>query len=127
MKCKRLAVLTLAFQLWTIGVMAGDKPNILFLFADDQRAGTIAALGNSHIDKTQLFDLQSDPHETTNLADKPEHAAKVADLMTRLEQDLTAFGDKHPLKVANPEPAEWSPPVAKGKANKTRNAKKKPA
>ena len=80
-----------------------------------------------HIDKTQLFDLQADPHEITNLADKPEHAPKVADLMTRLEKDLTAFGDKQPLKVANPEPAEWTPPVAKGKANKARNAKKKPA
>ncbi len=80
-----------------------------------------------HIDKTQLFDLQADPHEITNLADKPEHAAKVADLMTRLEKDLTAFGDKHPLKVSNPEPAEWTPPVANGKANKARNAKKKPA
>ena len=80
-----------------------------------------------HIDKTQLFDLQSDPHEITNLADKPEHAPKVADLMTRLKKDLTAFGDKHPLKVSNPEPAEWTPPVVKGKANKARNAKKKPA
>ena len=80
-----------------------------------------------HIDNTQFFDLQSDPHEITNLADKPEHAPKVADLMTRLEKDLTAFGDKHPLKVSNPEPAEWTPPVVKGKANKARNAKKKPA
>ncbi|MFM9965793.1 MAG: sulfatase-like hydrolase/transferase, partial [Planctomycetaceae bacterium] len=54
MKCKLLSVLTLAFQLWTIGVMAGDRPNILFLFADDQRADTIAALGNSHIQTPNL-------------------------------------------------------------------------
>ena len=47
--------------------------------------------------------------------------------MTRLEKDLTASGDKHPLKVSTPEPAEWTPPVVKGKANKARNAKKKPA
>jgi hypothetical protein len=40
---------------------------------------------------------------------------------------LTAFGDKHPLTVSNPEPAEWTPPVANGKRNKARNAKKKPA
>ena len=32
-----------------------DKPNILFLFADDQRADTIAALGNPHI-KTPNID-----------------------------------------------------------------------
>ncbi|MCY2966678.1 MAG: sulfatase-like hydrolase/transferase [Planctomycetota bacterium] len=30
-------------------VVAADLPNILFLFADDQRADTIAAHGNSHI------------------------------------------------------------------------------
>src|SRR5262245_50756622 len=29
-------------------------PNILFLFADDQRADTIAALGNSHIQTPAL-------------------------------------------------------------------------
>lgn len=80
-----------------------------------------------HIDKSQLFDNQTDPDEITNLADKPEHAAKVADPMTRLKVDLTAFGNKHPLKVANPEPTELTPPLVKGKANKTRNAKKKPA
>merc|ERR1711969_198472 len=28
---------------------AGSRPNILFLFADDQRPDTIAAYGNSHI------------------------------------------------------------------------------
>src|SRR5687768_16092345 len=28
---------------------AAAKPNVIFLFADDQRADTIAALGNPHI------------------------------------------------------------------------------
>ena len=28
---------------------SGSRPNILFLFADDQRADTIGALGNPHI------------------------------------------------------------------------------
>jgi len=36
-------------------VQAADKPNILFLFADDQRADTIAAHGNPHI-KTPSLD-----------------------------------------------------------------------
>src|SRR5258708_9271925 len=31
-----------------------SKPNILFLFSDDQRADTIAGLGNSHIRTPQL-------------------------------------------------------------------------
>ena len=34
---------------------AAAKPNILFLFADDQRADTIAAHGNAHI-KTPVID-----------------------------------------------------------------------
>ena len=106
------------------------RPQLVLGFKSVQRAirdDRWKLIRYPHIDKTQLFDLQSDPHEITNLADKPEHAPKVADLMTRLKKDLTAFGDKHPLKVSNPEPAEWTPPVVKGKANKARNAKKKPA
>ena len=31
------------------------------------------------------------------------------------------------IHISNPEPAEWIPPVVKGKANKARNGKKKPA
>ena len=29
------------------------------------------------LDPDQLFDLDSDPHELTNLADRPEHAARL--------------------------------------------------
>lgn len=64
-----------------------------------------------HIDRTQLFDLQADPDEKTDLAAKPEHAARIAAMMAQLEKEAAAFGDKAPLKVANPRPAEWLPPV----------------
>jgi arylsulfatase A-like enzyme len=40
------AILPLAFSL---AAQAANKPNVLFLFADDMRADTIAAHGNSHI------------------------------------------------------------------------------
>ena len=63
------------------------------------------------IDRTQLFDLQADPFEMTNLADKPEHAARVAELTALLEQQQQHFGDTAPLKVANPQPADWTPPA----------------
>jgi arylsulfatase A-like enzyme len=53
-------------------------------------------------DKTQLFDLQADPHEVTNLADKPEHAAKVAELTALLENEQQHFGDTTPLKATKP-------------------------
>lgn len=62
------------------------------------------------VDKVQLFDLQTDPEETTNLAEKPENSDRIADLRSRLEKNLHAFGDKQPLRVAVPLPAEWVPP-----------------
>ncbi|QDU88858.1 Arylsulfatase [Pirellulimonas nuda] len=63
------------------------------------------------VDRTQLFDLNSDPLELTNLADRPEHAAKVAELTARLAEEMTSFADNAPLEVANPKPAKWSPPA----------------
>jgi arylsulfatase A-like enzyme len=38
----------------TPGSVAANRPNILFLFADDQRADTIGALGNPHIKTPNL-------------------------------------------------------------------------
>src|SRR5262249_43099237 len=50
---KRIVGMTVwAAALASGGIRAADpstKPNILFLFSDDQRADTIAALGNTHI------------------------------------------------------------------------------
>ncbi len=63
------------------------------------------------IDRTQLFDLKADPQEITNLAPLPEHAGKVAELTKQLASALAAFGDKAPLQVTNPEPADWTPPT----------------
>lgn len=63
------------------------------------------------VDRTQLFDLNADPHELTNLADKPEHAAKVAELLALLKNEMAAHADQAPLTVANPKPAEWTPPA----------------
>jgi len=68
------------------------------------------------VDKTQLFDLAADPHELTNLADQPEQAAKVASMTSLLAKEMAAYGDKAPLQVAHPQPAEWSPPVKTKKA-----------
>jgi arylsulfatase A-like enzyme len=66
------------------------------------------------VDKTQLFDLQNDPAEVTNLADKPEHAAKVQELLALMKQELAAAGDTASLQATE----EATP--AKPKAKKAR-------
>ena len=60
------------------------------------------------VNKTQLFDLESDPFEITNLAEEPKHAAKVAELMAMLARKQKEFGDTTALTVENPKPAAWS-------------------
>ncbi|MBI5397788.1 MAG: sulfatase-like hydrolase/transferase [Verrucomicrobia bacterium] len=64
------------------------------------------------VDKTQLFDLQNDPHEKNDLAAKPESAGKIKELMARMEKAQREFGDDCPLTVSNPKPAAWSPEMA---------------
>jgi hypothetical protein len=66
------------------------------------------------VDRTQLFDLAADPEEVTDLAGKPEHAGRVRDLLAHLAAAQRRYGDKTPLTVDRPLPAEWTPPK-KGK------------
>ncbi len=75
------------------------------------------------VDRTQLFDLSSDPHELNNLAGKPEHNAKLTELTTLLQKEMASHADTFPLRVANPRPAEWTPP-APGSAAHTKTKKK---
>jgi hypothetical protein len=77
------------------------------------------------VDRTQLFDLNSDPHELNNLADKPEYKAKAAGMMALLQKEMSSHADNFPLTVANPKPAEWSPPVAGREPKKKANKKAK--
>lgn len=76
------------------------------------------------VNRTQLFDLQSDPQEKSDLFGRSESAAKAAELTARLEAALKACDDKCPLSVDNPKPAEWSPPAGKAREpKKIRNKK----
>ncbi len=50
-------------------------------------------------DPDQLYDLEADPEERTNLFGQPEHAEVAADLKARLEQYLSTF--QHPFDLAD--------------------------
>ena len=76
------------------------------------------------VNRTQLFDLQSDPQERNDLFGKSEGTAKVAELTARLETALKQYGDQCPLTVANPKPAEWSPTPKETKGAKKNKNKK---
>ncbi|CAN5800751.1 sulfatase-like hydrolase/transferase [soil metagenome] len=58
------------------------------------------------VDQTQLFDLKNDPHERDDLSDDPDHARKVEELTARLTNWQAQVGDKWPLSVDDPKPAE---------------------
>jgi len=73
------------------------------------------------IDHTLLFDLQNDPYELVNLADKSEYAAKVAEMMALLQKKQAEFKDTLPLtatelasktwdyRILNRVPDQWQP------------------
>ncbi len=75
------------------------------------------------VNVTQLFDLQADPRELTNLATKPEHAAKLAELTEKLMAEMKRSDDTFPLTVPDPKPAEWDPSSAKSEPKKKRKNK----
>jgi arylsulfatase A-like enzyme len=77
------------------------------------------------VDRTQLFDLQADPRELNNLADKPEHAAKVQELTALLKKEMAVYDDPCPLQVANPQSADWAPPGKGEKAEKKTEKKQR--
>jgi arylsulfatase A-like enzyme len=94
------------------------RSSMIFAYKNVQRAVCDARwklIRYPQVDRTQLFDLQSDPHEATNLADQPENAARIAELTTLLEKEMQRSGDTGVLKVANPKPADWTPPSKGGK------------
>jgi arylsulfatase A-like enzyme len=89
------------------------RTQLMFAYRNVQRAvrdDRWKLIRYPQVDKTQLFDLRADPHETTNLAGRPEQAARVAALTALLEKEQQRFGDTAPLKVAHPKPADWKPP-----------------
>jgi arylsulfatase A-like enzyme len=89
------------------------RTQLLFAYRDVQRAvrdDRWKLIRYPQVDRTQLFDLRTDPQETTNLADRPEQATRVVALLALLATEQRQHGDTAPLRVTRPKPAEWAPP-----------------
>jgi arylsulfatase A-like enzyme len=67
----------------------------------DERWKLIAYPKIGHL---QLFDLQNDPNETTNLIDRPEHAGQVARLLKLMNDWQAREGDTLALPTENRPP-----------------------
>jgi arylsulfatase A-like enzyme len=108
--------------------VTGVRETLFLSYRDVQRAvrdNRWKLIRYPQVNVTQLFDLQEDPHELTNLADKPDHAARIKELTAHLERWQKDLGDTAPLVVENPQdpawdPADAPPPMPKGKKNKKR-------
>ena len=92
---------------------SAHRAQLLFGYKNVQRAlsdGRWKLIRYPQVDRTQLFDLQVDPFEVTDLAAQPEYTARVADMLARLAEEQKAVGDPLPLVVAKPQPAAWTAP-----------------
>ena len=94
------------------GRASGVRDSLFLAYRDVQRAVRDARyklIRYPQVNVTQLFDLQADPHETTNLADRPEQAERIRTLTAELQRWQAELGDTAPLTVANPQSPAWDP------------------
>ena len=101
-------------SLWPIlqGRASSVRSSLMLAYRDVQRAvrdQRWKLIRYPQVNVTQLFDLASDPDERVNLADRPEHAARVAALTQELRRWQQTLGDGAPLEVDSPLPAAWDP------------------
>ncbi len=97
------------------------RSELIFAYRGVQRAirdERFKLIRYPQIDKTQLFDLQADPFEKSDLAAQPEQRDRVKAMFAKLDQQLRECNDKGSLTVPNPKPAEWTPPEREKKKQK---------
>ena len=99
------------------------RTSLLFAYQKVQRAlrdERYKLIRYPQVNRTQLFDLTTDPDERTDLSARPEQAARVATLTAALAAEMKRLDDPAELTIASPRPAPWSPPAAKSATPKTR-------
>jgi len=87
---------------------------LMFGYKSVQKAlndGRWKLLRYPHVDRTQLFDLQSDPYETKDLSGDPAQAERIKAMLAKLGAEMTADGDSDPITAAKILPAEWKAPA----------------
>lgn len=96
-----------------VPVMRGEKNEVrdtLFLaYRDVQRAvrkGSMKLIRYPKINKTQLFDLSTDPHETQDLCEVRRHGEALVTMTSLLLAEQKTHGDKLPLTSDNPQSAD---------------------
>jgi arylsulfatase A-like enzyme len=85
------------------------RDTVFLAYRDIQRAvrrGRWKMIRYPKVGITQLFDLETDPYETRDLAGDPRHAAKMEELLKLMREQQTLFGDTTPLTVDNPQPSK---------------------
>lgn len=90
------------------------RPFLMFGYKSIQKAlsdGRWKLIRYPHVDRTQLFDLQTDPYETKDLSALPEHAERIQAMRAKLAAVMKADGDNDPLTAAKIQPAEWKAPT----------------
>ncbi len=111
------------------GQQSGVRDTLYLTYRDVQRAirdDRYKLLRYPQVNVTQLFDLQTDPDELNNLADRPEQAERIKKLITELERWQKTVGDTAPLVVDKPQSPSWDPsqrpdpPPAKAKGKKAK-------
>ena len=90
------------------------RPFLMFGYKTIQKAlndGRWKLIRYPHVDRTQLFDLQTDPYETKDLSALPEHAERIKAMLAKLAAEMKADGDNDPLTAAKILPADWKAPT----------------
>ncbi len=85
------------------------RDTIFLAYKDMQRAvrrGRWKLIQYPKINRTQLFDLAADPHETKDLAGDPAQESRIRELMALMREQQKAFGDNAPLTSKNPQPGD---------------------
>jgi arylsulfatase A-like enzyme len=104
------------------------RERLFFAYRDVQRAirdERWKLIRYPKVDRTQLFDLANDPQEMRDLAREPAQADRVKELLATLQVEQRLFGDPALLTVAEPQPAEWTPPSAAQEDSSKPKGKKK--